>query len=181
LNSLYLTAFWSDGLNVEIEGLSGGLGGTLLDDVTETINTTGSTLVNLSWTGIHTVAFFPSGGTQNPNFLGSGTQFAFDNLAITPSVVPLPGALPLFASRAHGELAAAKQELLRNAVNKENGYGFLPVSDQSDLSVQDYGTAIAFPSFVIKQCLNHPLRLHSFTSGNWFGLQDEWIFRRGDK
>jgi hypothetical protein len=96
LNSLYLTAYWNDGLNVEIEGFSGGLGGTLLHDVTETINTTSPTLVNLDWTGIDTVSFLASGGSQNPNFSGSGTQFALDNLDLT--IVPIPAALPLFAT-----------------------------------------------------------------------------------
>ena len=61
LNSLFLTAYWNDGLNVEIEGFSGGLGGTLLHDVTETINITSPTFVSLNWTGIDTVSFFASG------------------------------------------------------------------------------------------------------------------------
>jgi hypothetical protein len=98
LNSFHLTAFYNDGLNVKIEGFSGGTTGTLLDDVTKTISSTASTLITLNWTGIDTVSFFPSGGTHNPNYSGAGTQFALDNLTITPSVVPLPAALPLFAT-----------------------------------------------------------------------------------
>ena len=82
LNSLFLTAYWNDGLNVEIEGFSGGLGGTLLHDVTETINITSPTFVSLNWTGIDTVSFFASGGVHHPGFSGSGTLFALDNMTI---------------------------------------------------------------------------------------------------
>jgi hypothetical protein len=88
LNSLFLTAFWRDGLQVEIQGFLGGIGGTLVDDVTERINATSPSFISLGWTGIDTLSFTASGGIQHPGFSGNGTMFALDNLTINE---PVPG------------------------------------------------------------------------------------------
>ncbi len=54
----------------------------------------------LNWTNITEVSFAPlclptlCSGPARPN---PNTYFAIDNLTLTPSAVPLPGTLPLFA------------------------------------------------------------------------------------
>jgi len=99
LFSAYLTAAWSDNLQVETKGYANGV---LIYDNTYTLNVTNPTLVNFNYLGVTEVDFIASGGTQHPGYYGSGTQFAMDNVnaATGPGVeygpqiaVPLPGPL----------------------------------------------------------------------------------------
>ena len=99
LFSAYLTAAWSDNLQVETKGYANGV---LIYDNTYTLNVTNPTLVNFNYLGVTEVDFIASGGTQHPGYYGSGTQFAMDNVnaATGPGVeygpqiaVPLPGSL----------------------------------------------------------------------------------------
>jgi hypothetical protein len=99
LNSLYLTSAWNDGLNVTINGYSGGVGGVLLDTLTAIIGPVAPTLFTLGWANIDTIQFEASGGTTHYNIDANQTQFALDNLTINEplSAVPLPATLPLLA------------------------------------------------------------------------------------
>jgi len=90
LNSAYLAAAWNDGLQVEVQGF---VGATLTYDNTYTVNTTGPTLINFNYLGVDEVNFIASGGTLHPGYTGNGTQFALDNLTLTP--VPEPTLLGL--------------------------------------------------------------------------------------
>lgn len=95
-NSIYLTGAWSDGLNVEVQGYVGGLSGTRVDDTNVTVNASGPLFFAPNWSGIDTVNFIVSGGTQHPGFApdnGNGPQVAMDNLSITP--VPEPSTIAL--------------------------------------------------------------------------------------
>jgi SAM-dependent methyltransferase len=86
-----------------------------------------------------------------------------------------PGGFLMFTT--HGEFAASLHKGLADPVDPLTGFGFLPQSEQEDLSVEDYGTSIVFPHYVIAKCRNLGLRLHLFESGTWFGLQDGWVFK----
>jgi hypothetical protein len=87
LNSAYLTAAWNNGLQVEVQGF---VGTTLTYDNTYTLNATGSSLITFNYFDVDDVDFISSGGTS-AGYLGKGTQFAMDDLAI--SAVPEPASL----------------------------------------------------------------------------------------
>ena len=93
-NSAYFTGAWSDGLQVTVQGYNNS---TLLDSVTFTVNTSGPTLETFDWTGVNELVFSSTGGTHNPNFAQSGTEFAMDNFVYS---TPEPASLVL------GELGA---------------------------------------------------------------------------
>jgi hypothetical protein len=93
LNSVYMTAAWNDGLQVEVQGF---VGAKLAYDNSYTLNTSGPTLLTLDYRGVSMVNFIPSGGIPNPVYAsggGGGENFAVDNLNIT--VVPEPSAVSL--------------------------------------------------------------------------------------
>ena len=77
LNSAYLTAAWSDGLQVRVQGF---VGTTLTYDNTYTLNTTAPTLINFNYLGIDKVYFYPE--------WPGGNWFVIDNLSITLRVSP---------------------------------------------------------------------------------------------
>lgn len=89
LNSAYIGGVWNDGLNVEVQGV---VGTTLTYDNTYIVNTTNSTLINFNYLGVDEVNFISSGGVSH-GYLGSGTQFAIDNLSVT--IVPEPSTFAL--------------------------------------------------------------------------------------
>ncbi|MBW4505689.1 MAG: PEP-CTERM sorting domain-containing protein [Scytonematopsis contorta HA4267-MV1] len=77
--SAFLTAAWNDGLSVTVDGLKNGVS---LYSKTTIIDTTKPTFVNFDFLNIDTLRFTSFGGTL-PGYLsrvGSGTQFALDNL-----------------------------------------------------------------------------------------------------
>ena len=79
----------------------------------------------------------------------------------------------------HGDAAIQQYPNLTDSLDRSLGYGFIEVSDQNDLKLSDYGTAVVTPSYVMKRVEEYTdAKLFSFTSGNWFGLQDEWIIQR---
>src|SRR5690349_7405390 len=49
LDSFYLTSAWRTGLNVQVQGFLGGVGGTLEDNTTLTVDTAAATLFNFNW------------------------------------------------------------------------------------------------------------------------------------
>ena len=88
LTSAYLTAAWYDNLHVEVVGK---LGSTILYDNTYTLSATAPSLINFNYNGIDSVQSISSGGTQNQGYVGSGTQFAMDDLVINgTAAVPEP-------------------------------------------------------------------------------------------
>ena len=84
LDSFYLTAAWNDGLSVEVTGL---LDGNVVDNETFIVSTAGPILETLDWTDIDTVEFSSFGGV-NHGYSGVGTQFALDDLSVTPTAMP---------------------------------------------------------------------------------------------
>jgi len=92
LNSVYMTAAWNDGLQVEAQGF---IGNSLVYDNSYNVNTFGPTFLALNYVGVTEVNFISSGGIPNPTYSGGGggTQFAIDNLSAT--MVPEPSTLSL--------------------------------------------------------------------------------------
>jgi SAM-dependent methyltransferase len=79
----------------------------------------------------------------------------------------------------HGDATIQKYPHLTALLDRNLGYGFSEDSDQRDIDTSDYGTAIVRPSYVARQIEESTdATLISFTSSNWFGLQDEWIIQR---
>jgi hypothetical protein len=85
--SAYLTGAWRSGLNVEVQGFVGGLGGTMTYDRT-VATTTSPTLFTFNFNNIDTLKFLSSGGTSVFTS-GDGTQFAMDNFTTTPEPASL--------------------------------------------------------------------------------------------
>jgi hypothetical protein len=94
LNSAYLTSVWNDNLQVTITGK---LNGVTKDVATFTLSATLATLETFNFGDINEVDLLVTvAGTPHSGYSGAGTQVALDNLTI--SAVPLPAALPLFAT-----------------------------------------------------------------------------------
>lgn len=89
-----------------------------------------------------------------------------------------PDGVLLFTT--HGD----RSTLLHKGVDftlHEGGHGWVYIrrSDQPDIDFDDYGTMLVAPHYVanaIADCRS--LSLRSFTSGAWFGHQDEWVVQR---
>ena len=85
LVSACLTAAWRDGLNVEVTGYAGGI--TLYDN-SYVLSATGPTLIQFNYAGVDTVQFISSGGTAHAGYIGTGAQFAMDNVSLLLSALP---------------------------------------------------------------------------------------------
>ena len=127
LNSVYMTAAWNDGLQMEVQGFTGA---TLTYDNFYTVNTDGPTLLTFDYLGVTEVDFIPSGGTPNPVYAsegGGGENFAIDNLSISP--VPEPSTFSLFGLAAVFALWRFRRSLrfqARNVLPQSSGVGVLP-------------------------------------------------------
>jgi hypothetical protein len=97
LTSGYFTGAWNDGLNIMIEGFNGA---TLEDSTTIVVSSTAPTLETFNWTNLTEVTFDAFGGTKNVNYVGSGTEFALDNLDLNgiTSSVPEPSTIVLLTA-----------------------------------------------------------------------------------
>ena len=61
----------------------------------------------------------------------------------------------------------------------EDGFWFAPLSEQKDLSTEDYGQAIVHPRYVIGQVLGRADReLTLFHEGAWWRHQDLYVLRK---
>ena len=92
LVSGYFTAFYNDGMSLEVQGYDGS---TLLYDQTYTISENEPRdYIVFNFSGITDAQFISSGGTEDPNAGGGyGFEFAVDNLTISPA--PEPSCLAL--------------------------------------------------------------------------------------
>lgn len=89
-----------------------------------------------------------------------------------------PGGALLFTT--HGQTSLSRFEGI-DLANEETGEGWIyrRKSDQPDLDVEDYGTMIVTPRYVvdaIEECGDAVLA--SFSAGNWLSHQDAWVLRR---
>ena len=81
----------------------------------------------------------------------------------------------------HGEYALTKHpKPFREMLDSSAGYGYGQNSDQPDLNPQDYGTMVVTMPYVISRLYAAcpDVRVTSFSSGVWFGLQDEWVIKK---
>lgn len=81
----------------------------------------------------------------------------------------------------HGEYALAKHpKPFREMLDSSTGHGYGQNSDQPDLNPQEYGTMVVTMPYVINQLYATcpDARVTSFSSGVWFGLQDEWVIKK---
>ena len=61
----------------------------------------------------------------------------------------------------------------------EHGFWFAPISEQKDLSTDDYGCTISLPHYVFNQiCMMPEAKLVSYEPDYWGGLQDTFVVRR---
>lgn len=90
-----------------------------------------------------------------------------------------PGGILMFTT--HGEIAAQKQPLLAQNLDRETGFGFLAVSDQVDLDFSVYGSSTALPHYVERRIMietQNEGRLIDFSPGAWWDVQDQWMIRK---
>ena len=88
-----------------------------------------------------------------------------------------PGGVLLFTT--HGESALVKAPNLLEGYDNVKGFGFLPQSEQLDLDLEQYGTSVAAPNYVMSAIYSSTSgRIESFTPCCWFGIQDEWIVQK---
>ncbi len=131
--------------------------------------------------------------STDPNKLSVGVDFDFIFVVSLFSHLPnrsfaswmkslysilAPKGILLFTT--HGEKSKLMFEQ-NHLKNQESGDGwvYLRQSDQTDLDLEDYGTMLVTPSYVvsaISTCGAESLR--SFESGAWFGHQDEWVLQK---
>ncbi len=92
LNSVEMTAFWNNGLQVTVTGLLNGIQEYMN---TVTVSSTAPTLETFAFSGVNEVDVTTAGGTQNPSYAGSGTELAIDDLTVStpePSTLAIVGA-----------------------------------------------------------------------------------------
>ncbi len=105
------------------------------------------------------------------------SQYLFDKWLEKLYSLVSPGGILMFTT--HGSRAAEKTEPLRNALNKESGFGYISISDQPDLDPSFYGSSVATLRYVSGRILEitgvEPI---SFASAAWWERQDEWVIRK---
>jgi hypothetical protein len=81
LNSAAAAAAWNDNLQLTVVGYSSNV---VIISNTFTLQVfTVTNLTFIGYSGLDTVIFSTSGGTQDANVASSGTQFAMDNIFLT--------------------------------------------------------------------------------------------------
>lgn len=95
LVSAYLTGAWNNNLQVTVTGFNGV---TQVGTQTVTVSAYAPTLFTFNYNNITSVNFSSSGGVDVPEYSGSGTHFALDNLSVTAVPEPESAALVLLGS-----------------------------------------------------------------------------------
>lgn len=94
-NSGQFTSAWNDNLNLDVTGYVGGVPTYF---ASYTLSATAPTLLTFNWANVSEVDFIASGGTQHSGYVGSGTEFALDDLTINSSAVPEPASTALLGT-----------------------------------------------------------------------------------
>ncbi len=85
-----------------------------------------------------------------------------------------PHGLIIFTT--HGRLS---REILGNPDVPDLGFWFRPMSEQKDLSGEDYGSTLTTEAFVRKNVLTIPdVELIDWKEGFWWGHQDVYVLRK---
>ncbi|MEH2308966.1 PEP-CTERM sorting domain-containing protein [Nostoc sp.] len=114
-NSAYLTAAWSNGLDILVEGFSDGI--TKYATIV-TVDTTSPTQFNFDFLDIDSLKFTSSGGI-NAGYEGSGTQIVLDNFTYNSKTVPEPTTiLGLLTVTSFGIALSRKQKWQQKATSK---------------------------------------------------------------
>ncbi|MBZ5595170.1 MAG: class I SAM-dependent methyltransferase [Acidobacteriia bacterium] len=87
-----------------------------------------------------------------------------------------PGGVLLFTT--HGETSMKKYEYLAQLYSPRTGFGYGPASDQSDIEGENYGSMSVDFDYTVRQIHKTSAEIISYSSGAWWGHQDEWIVRR---
>ncbi|WP_394647476.1 PEPxxWA-CTERM sorting domain-containing protein [uncultured Sphingomonas sp.] len=91
LNDGYFTGAWRNGLNITVEGFTGGTLAAFTKSFTVGVST--ASLQTFNWTGLSSVRFTSTGGSRASGLRADGTQFVLDNLRVNEAVtaaVPEP-------------------------------------------------------------------------------------------
>lgn len=81
----------------------------------------------------------------------------------------------------HGETAIKHEPILAKNLDQKTGFGFLEMSDQSDLKSSIYGSSTTLPRYVERRIVietQNTAQLVDFTPGAWWDRQDQWIIRK---
>ncbi|MBC1222574.1 PEP-CTERM sorting domain-containing protein [Nostoc sp. UCD121] len=114
-NSAYLTAAWSNGLNILVEGFSDGI---TKYATTVTVDTTSPTQFNFDFLDIDSLKFTSSGGID-VGYGGSGTQIVLDNFTYNSKTVPEPTTiLGLLTVTSFGIALSRKQKWQQKVTSK---------------------------------------------------------------
>ena len=108
-NGVYLTGAWNDGLNIGVRGLLGGVSVYYQEVV---VSSTAPTWFDFNYSGIDQLVFESWGGTDNPNYGGTGTHFAMDNFTVNGVSVPEPSTLLLLGSGLLGIVAIGRKKII---------------------------------------------------------------------
>ncbi|HEX3862950.1 MAG TPA: methyltransferase [Stellaceae bacterium] len=91
-----------------------------------------------------------------------------------------PDGVLLFTTHGESVLQRDKDPRREQSYDAKKGFGFLTKSEQADLNTSEYGTSISAPHYVIPAIYSATGgRIVSFAPCCWFGIQDEWIVRKG--
>ncbi|MEH1858950.1 MAG: PEP-CTERM sorting domain-containing protein [Nostoc sp.] len=114
-NSAYLTTAWNNGLDILVEGFSGGI---TKYATTVTVDTTSPRLFNFDFLGIDSLKFTSSGGVD-VGYGGFGTEIVLDNFTYNSETVPEPTTLlGLLTVASFGVALSHKQKQQQKVTSK---------------------------------------------------------------
>ena len=123
LDSYSIGAAWNNNMSITVQGWRSGM---LLDTDTFLISATGSETRQSGWSGIDTVLFAASGGTD-AGYRGWGPQYYLDDIHLSELPIPEPpGAAWLLGAVAVALLFANQRRCVRPADNAAAGAASAP-------------------------------------------------------